>query len=658
MSELPQQDVGIDAIDPPADPVTAAASSDPDDGHPHGSIRALTLAAIGIVFGDIGTSPLYSLQTTFSTDHNRVATTPDHVYGIVSLVFWTITLIVTVKYVFFMLRADNDGEGGILALVALLRRIVPPKSRTALVVLALGILGAALFYGDSLITPAISVLSAVEGLQLTVPAFQPWAMPVAVVILTALFAAQRFGTEKVGRAFGPIMVVWFIILVALGIPHIVAHPAVLGGLLPHHALAFLVSEPLIAFIAMGAIVLTITGAEALYADMGHFGARPIRLAWFYCVFPALIVNYLGQAAMIIEDPSTARSPFFALAPGWAQIPLVIVATMATVIASQAVISGAYSVSQQAVRLGLLPRLTVKHTSRSEGGQIYVPGINAILYIGVMILLLAFQSSEHLASAYGLAVTGTLLLTTALFLIMARRLWHWRMWQLVAFGFVVGGAEVTYFAANVTKVAHGGWLPLLIAAIVILVMTTWRRGQEIVTAKRELKEGSLAEFVEMVRDTRVPRVPGLAVFPHPNLTTVPLALRANLDFNSVLHERILIVAIINENVPHIRHVNRVTVDDLGHGDDGIVGVTVRIGFNDSQDIPRALALAAPKITEIPVTEEEARYFLSSLTVETRHEGWRQWRKALYLTLATNSANRTKVFHLPPERTVVVGSRIHL
>lgn len=522
--------------------------------------------------------------------------------------------------------------------------------------MVLGLLGAALFYGDSLITPAISVLSAIEGLTLTNPGLSAWTMPIAIVILTVLFLGQRFGTAKVGSAFGPIMVVWFVVLALLGIPHIIAHPGVVYGLLPHNAVVFIVSEPFIAFIAMGAIVLTITGAEALYADMGHFGPKAIRLSWFTVVFPALIINYLGQAAMIIERPSTAASPFFSLAPTWARLPLVVLATLATVIASQAVISGAFSVSQQAVRLGLLPRLTVKHTSKVEGGQIYVPGINAVLFIGVMTLILAFRSSEHLANAYGLAVTGTLLLTTCLFLILTLRVWHWKAWQLVSFGVIIGGAETTYFSANVTKIAHGGWLPLLIAAIVLVIMTTWRRGRGIVNAKREAREGSLPEFIEAVRDAEVPRVPGLAVFPHPGLATTPLALRSNYDFNHVLHERIVIMQFVNEHVPHIRHVDRVSVDSLGFDDDGIVAVTVRIGFNDSMDVPRSLALAAPLITEFSVDEAEARYFLSAVTVEVGKDGWRNWRRALFVALSNNAAERTRAFHLPPERTVVVGARV--
>lgn len=640
----------------------SAPAFDPDDHRPHGSTAALTLGALGVVFGDIGTSPLYALKTAFSVDHNTVEPTVDHVYGIASLVFWTITVVVTVKYISYMLRADNDGEGGILSLVSLIRSRVGKDQngnfKFSKCVLVLGMMGAALFYGDSVITPAISVLSAVEGLQVSTPAVEGWTMPLAFLILTVLFLAQRFGTGRVGHAFGPVMVLWFVVLAALGIPHIITNPGVILGLSPVYAVSFVAGEPMMAFIAMGAIVLTITGAEALYADMGHFGSRPIRLAWFYVVFPALIINYLGQAALILNQPDTAVAPFFSMAPNWGRIPLVILATLATVIASQAVISGAFSVSQQATRLGLLPRLTIKHTSKVEGGQIYVPAINTVLYIGVSILLFAFQDSEKLASAYGLAVTGTLLLESTLFLTLARVHWHWAWWKIGLFAAIIGGAEFTYFSANVTKILHGGWLPLVIASIVLLVMTIWLWGRRLISAERERREGALNEFIECVRTKDIPRVPGLAVFPHPNMTTAPLALRANLEFNQVLHERIVIMQFVNAKVPHIRHVDRVTVDELGYGDDKIVGVTVRIGFNDSQDVPRSLILAADKIKEFEVSEEEARYFLSSVTVETAKEGWRSWRQMIFIALNANSANRTRVFHLPPDRTAVVGARISI
>ncbi|MGV8976735.1 MAG: potassium transporter Kup [Cellulomonas sp.] len=623
-----------------------------------GSGTVLALGALGVVFGDIGTSPLYSLQTVFSIDHNNVKPTPVDVMGVISMVIWAITIIVSVKYVALVMRADNDGEGGILALVALLREKLMQPRRLA-VAMVLGMFGAALFYGDSVITPAISVLSAIEGVVVVNPSFEQFVLPLAVVVLTVLFVVQRWGTEAVGKAFGPVMTVWFVVLAALGVPHIVQHPDILAALSPTYALAFVIEHPFTAFVAMGAVVLTITGAEALYADMGHFGARPIRRSWFVVVFPALALNYFGQGAMILHDPATIDNPFFNLAPSWATLPLVVLATLATVIASQAVISGAYSVTRQAVRLGLFPRLSVKHTSREEGGQIYLPVVNWILYFGVLLLIAVFRSSSRLATAYGLAVTGTLGLTSLLFLLLALRVWHWATWKIIAYSVVVGLLELTFFGANLTKVVSGGWLPLLIAIVVVTLMTTWRKGAGILAKRRAELEGPLDEFVEMVRTTGVPRVPGLAVFPHPNSTTTPLALRSHVNFNHVLHEHVVIVQIINENVPHIHHVDRVVIDELGHGDDGIVHVCVRVGFNDSQDIPRGLALAVGQSLELDLDVDEARYFLSVLTV---HAGGtpslRDWQARLFVWMAHNAASRTEVFHLPPERTVVMGANLEL
>ena len=623
-----------------------------------GAGAVLALGALGVVFGDIGTSPLYALQTVFSIDHNNVKPTPVDVFGVISMVIWSITIVVSVKYVALLMRADNDGEGGILALVALLRDKLLQPRRLA-VAMVLGMFGAALFYGDSVITPAISVMSAIEGVVVVNPSLKQLVLPVSVAVLTVLFVVQRWGTEAVGKAFGPVMTVWFVVLAALGVPHIVRHPDILGALSPTYALAFVVEHPFTAFIAMGAVVLTITGAEALYADMGHFGARPIRTAWYAVVLPALALNYFGQGAMILHEPATIDNPFFNLAPSWATLPLVVLATLATVIASQAVISGAFSVSRQAVRLGLFPRLAVKHTSREEGGQIYVPVVNWILYFGVLLLISVFQSSSRLATAYGLAVTGTLGLTSLLFLLLALRVWHWAMWKIVAYSAVVGLLEVTFFAANLTKVVSGGWLPLTIAVVVVTLMTTWRKGAGILAVRRAELEGSLDEFVDMVRATGVPRVPGLAVFPHPNRTTTPLALRSHVTFNHVLHEHVVIVQIINENVPHIRHVDRVVVDDLGYADDGIVHVSVRVGFNDSQDIPRGLALAIGSSPELDMDVDEARYYLSLLTVHAVGTArLRDWRARLFVWMAHNAASRTEVFHLPPERTVIMGANLDL
>ncbi|WP_092609090.1 potassium transporter Kup [Raineyella antarctica] len=626
---------------------------------PSGSrLATLSFAALGVVFGDIGTSPLYAMQTVFSIDHNDVKPTPVDVYGVVSMMLWSITLIVSFKYVILVMRADNDGEGGILALTHLLRDRVTNRRRLTLV-LMLGILGAALFYGDSVITPAISVMSAVEGLTVVNGGFEHLVLPLSVVILSALFLVQRWGTAAVGRAFGPVMTLWFLVLAVLGIAHIVTYPAILRAISPTYALAFVVEHPIIAFVAMGAVVLTITGAEAVYADMGHFGPRPIKIAWFALVFPALALNYLGQAAMILQDPSTITNPFFHMAPDWATLPLVVLATVATVIASQAVISGAFSVSRQAVRLGLLPRLLVRHTSKEEGGQIFVPLVNGILYLGVLALIATFGSSASLASAYGLAVTGTLILTSLLFLALARMAWHVAVWKLVVFAVLVGGLEVCFFAANLAKIISGGWLPLLIAIIVILIMTTWRRGAGMVTRSRTELEGPLDEFIEAVHNSELPRIPGVAVFPHPNSTSAPLALRTLVLFTHAMFENVVLIQVVNENVPHIRHVDRVEVHDLGDPMDGIVHVSVHVGFNDSQDIPKGLALAVGKSPELTFDAAQARYFLSVLTMHPTGEArMAPWRKRLYVLMANNAASRTEVFHLPPDRTVVMGAELEL
>lgn len=627
-------------------------------GARHGTRSMLALGALGIVFGDIGTSPLYSLQTVFSIDHNDILPTSVDVYGVISMVFWSIAVIVSVNYVALVMRADNDGEGGILALVALLFEKLKDRRRLA-VAMVLGMLGAALFYGDSVITPAISVMSSIEGVVVVDPSLARFVLPAAVAVLTLLFVVQRRGTEAVGRAFGPVMALWFVVLAVLGVPHIAEHPAILRALSPTYAVAFVVEHPFTSFIAMGAVVLTITGAEALYADMGHFGVTPIRTVWFAVVFPALTLNYLGQGAMILDDPRTIDNPFFHLAPVWATLPLVALATLATVIASQAVISGAYSVSRQAVRLGLFPRLAVRQTSRHEGGQIYVSAVNWILFFGVLVLIAVFRSSSRLATAYGLAVTGTLLLTSLLFLLLAKRVWHWAMWKIVAYGVVVVGLEVVFFAANLTKIVSGGWLPLLIAAIVVTIMTTWRAGSERLVARRNELEGPLDEFIAMIERNGIPRVPGLAVFPHANKLTTPLALRSHVAFNRVLHEHVVIVQIINENVPHIRHVDRVSVDDLGFDNDGIVHICVRVGFNDSQDIPRGLALAATQSPELMLDVDDAHYFLSLLDVHAAGKSHRRnWRPRLFVWLARNAASRTEVFHLPPERTVIMGANVDL
>jgi KUP system potassium uptake protein len=624
-----------------------------------GGLFGLALGALGIVFGDIGTSPLYAVQTVFSIDDGAVKPTPSDVYGVVSLIFWSITLVVTVKYVSFILRADNDGEGGIMALAALVRGVAKRRSRRIGIALALGVLGASLFYGDSLITPAISVLSAVEGLEIARPELADAVLPIGIAILTVLFLVQRFGTHRVGRLFGPVMVLWFVTLAVLGVPHIIEHPDVLLGLSPTYAISFVGDHVYTAFVAMGAVVLVITGAEALYADMGHFGRRPIRTAWFALVFPALVLNYLGQAALILSDPAAVANPFYLLAPGWARLPLVVLATLATVIASQAVISGAFSVSVQAMKLGFLPHLTVRHTSQRESGQIYVPSVNWLLFGGVLVLIVAFQSSNRLATAYGLAVTGTLLLTTTLFLIYARTAWRWKPWQLALVAVVFGGVELTYLGANLTKVVHGGWLPLVIAVAVVTVMATWQRGRRIVTRRRAEMEGPLADFLAGLDERGITRVAGTAVFPHPNSRTAPLALRANVEFNRVLHEHVVLVSVVAENVPHVPPGQRLSVDDLGDPEDGVVHLSARFGFQDVHDIPAALAEARGLSTELDIDPATAYYFLSRISIELGDDPClARWRKRIFIGLAHNAANPAIFFKLPLDRTVVMGSRLEL
>jgi KUP system potassium uptake protein len=625
-------------------------------------MAALTLGALGVVFGDIGTSPLYALQTVFTADSHAVHATTGDVYGVISLVFWSITMVVSVKYVTFIMRADNGGEGGIMALTALVQKARVKRNATKLMLVTLGILGASLFYGDGAITPAISVLSAVEGVKVAVPSLHSMVLPITVAVLTALFAIQRYGTKLVGDLFGPVMAVWFGVLALIGIVEIAQHPGIIRALSPTYGAQFFLDHGSVAFIALASVVLAVTGAEALYADMGHFGRGPIRRAWFLLVFPALTLNYLAQGSLILRSPAAVKNPFFLLVPTWAQIPLVLLATVATVIASQAVISGAFSVTHQAVQLGFLPRLTVRHTSRREIGQIYVPAINAILFVVVLAIVIGFGSSGALASAYGVAVTGTFILNTVLFLAVARLLWHRSRREIALGAAVFLTMELSFFAANLTKVVHGGWLPLAIAAIVFTVLMTWRRGREIVSANRIREEGPLQAFIDRL-DGHVPpvqRVPGTAVYLNSHSQTTPLALRANVEHNHVLHERVIILSIETERVPHVYHADRLTGDELGHSADGITGLIVRFGFQDAQNVPAMLHLAVRRqLLEGSIDLDRVSYFLSQITiVQADSSGMSAWRKRLFLILAHNAANPVGYFRLPDDRTVTMGERVSL
>ncbi|BCJ37247.1 putative potassium transport system protein kup [Actinocatenispora thailandica] len=626
-----------------------------------GGAVGLAIAALGVVFGDIGTSPLYALQTVFSIDGGIVRPTQPDVLGVVSLMFWSPTIVVSIKYVTILMRADNNGEGGVMALAALAQRLYASRLGRTTFLLIIGIVGVSLFYGDSVITPAMSVLSAVEGLNVAVPGIGHLAVPIAALILTALFVVQRFGTGKVGRLFGPVMILWFTVLAVAGISGIVRRPSVLLGLSPTYAVAFVVAHPVIAFVAMGAVVLVITGAEALYADMGHFGRPAIRRAWFFVVFPALMLNYLGQAALVLQDPAARANPFFLLLPGWSRLPVVVLATAATVIASQAVISGAFSLSRQATQLGLLPPLTVRQTSEEERGQVYLPAVNTLLFIGVLAVTILFGSSARLATAYGVSVTGALVVDTVLLLIVARVLWGWKAWQIALAAVVFGSLELTFLSANLSKILHGGWVPLLLALAVITVMTTWRRGRQLVADRRKGKEGSLADFVEYVREQQVPRVPGIAVFPHPHKGTTPLALRANVEHNRVLHEHVIIVSVQTTNVPHVPWDKAFTHDDLGYSDDGIEHLNIRIGFSDTPNIPRALRRACVSDAIGVEAKDMARasYFLSRGPVRTtRSRTMAQWRKKLFVALANNAANPAARFQLPRRRTVTMGTDVEI
>ncbi|MFF3584784.1 potassium transporter Kup [Streptomyces mirabilis] len=630
----------------------------------HDAVRlAVVIGALGVVFGDIGTSPIYTLQTVFNpSDPHPVPVTTDNVYGVVSLVFWSVVIIVTVTYVLLAMRADNDGEGGIMALITLLRRWSSQRGRRAAVVLAaLGIFGASLFFGDSMITPAISVLSAVEGLKVVEPSLESAVVPITAVIIVALFLVQRRGTAAVGRVFGPVMIVWFVAIGACGVAGIADHPGILRALSPTYALGFLFGHWGTAFFSLAAVVLAVTGAEALYADMGHFGRRAITRAWMFLVFPACVLSYLGQGALILDDPNNISSPFFLLTPDWGRWPMVLLATAATVIASQAVITGAYSVASQAAQLGYLPRLRIAHTSESTIGQIYVPWINWLLMVSVLTLVFAFRTSTALAFAFGMAVTGTITITTLLFFYVARAKWGTPRWLLAIGATVLLFVDLLFVAANLTKLVHGAWLPLLIGLTAFTVMTTWQRGRELVTAERARQEGPLPEFIDHLRSGQEPtlRAPGTAVFLNRGKETAPLAMRANVEHNHVRHDQVVILSIKTEPVPRVPAEQRIVVDDLGYADDGIIHVTARFGYMETPDVPGTLAMLDPADTEGPLQLDQASYFLSKIELRRgKAPTMAPWRKRLFIATSYITADAAEYFSLPRDRTVIMGSHIEV
>ncbi|MFF7205513.1 potassium transporter Kup [Streptomyces sp. NPDC008141] len=624
---------------------------------------AVVIGALGVVFGDIGTSPIYTLQTVFNpSDPHPVPVTTDNVYGVVSLVFWSVMIIVTVTYVLLAMRADNDGEGGIMALITLLRRWSSQRGRRGTVVLAaLGIFGASLFFGDSMITPAISVLSAVEGLKVVEPSLEDAVVPITAVIIVLLFLVQRRGTAAVGRVFGPVMIVWFVAIGACGVVGIADHPDILKALSPTYALGFLFGHWATAFFALAAIVLAVTGAEALYADMGHFGRRAITRGWLLLVLPACVLSYMGQGALILGDPDNISSPFFLLVPGWGRWPMVVLATAATVIASQAVITGAYSVASQAAQLGYLPRLRIAHTSESTIGQIYVPWINWLLMVSVLTLVFAFRSSAALAYAFGMAVTGTITITTLLFFYVARAKWGTPRWLLATGASALLLVDLLFVAANMSKLVHGAWLPLLIGLTAFTVMTTWQRGRELVTTERARREGPLPEFIDRLRTGQEPtvRAPGTAVFLNRGKETAPLAMRANVEHNHVRHEQVVILSIKTEPVPRVPDDSRIVVDELGYADDGIIHVTARFGYMETPDVPGTLAMLDPVDTEGPLQLDQASYFLSKIELRRgKAPTMSPWRKRLFIATSYIAADAAEYFSLPRDRTVIMGSHIEV
>jgi KUP system potassium uptake protein len=621
------------------------------------------VGALGVVFGDIGTSPIYTIQTVFNPeDPHPVPVSTENVYGIVSLIFWSVTIIVTVAYVTFVLRADNKGEGGIMALLTLVgRKTGSGNRRTKAALVALGIFGASLFFGDSMITPAISVLSAVEGLKIAAPSLSNFVIPITVVIIIGLFAVQRFGTHAVGRAFGPVMILWFVAIGALGIHGILLEPEILLALSPTFAIGFAVSNPGIAFFALAAVVLAVTGAEALYADLGHFGRSPITRAWLILVFPACVLSYFGQGALVLDDVDALASPFFLLIPAPLQIPMVILATAATVIASQAVITGAFSVARQAVQLGYLPRLHIEHTSSSRIGQIYVPLINWILLVAVVVLVLTFQKSAALAFAFGMAVTGTIIITTLLFLYYARKHWKAPLWALILAGGLLMAFEALFLAANLTKVVSGAWLPLAIAVVAFTILMTWQRGRHLVTEQRKKQEGSLSDFLDHIRDHSVPvtRVPGTAVFLNRGADSTPLAMRACVEHLGSLHDHVVILSVESASTPTVSSDKRFTVDMLRYPDDGIVLVQVRFGYMERPQIPAVLRTLRSDEPEVPLDFDTASYFLSTIDLHRGNvPGMAGWRKALFLATSRGAADAAQYFDLPRDRTILMGSRIEV
>jgi KUP system potassium uptake protein len=638
------------------DTVTADAHYPEHAGsHPVGArLFTLSLAALGVVYGDIGTSPLYALRECFHGPHAIIATR-ENIFGVLSLVFWSLIVVISGKYLRFVLRADNQGEGGILALTALATpiKVVSRTERWPLVLV--GIFGAALLYGDGMITPAISVLSAVEGMQLATPIFSPYIVPVTILILIVLFVIQSHGTGRVGLIFGPVTFIWFLTLGLLGARSIASHPEILGAINPAYAASFFARNGLEGYLILGTVVLVITGGESLYVDLGHFGRSPIRLAWFTVVLPALLLNYFGQAALLISNPEAKENPFFLLAPNWALVPLVVLATCATIIASQAVISGAFSITKQAVQFGFLPRLTMAHTSSTESGQIYMPAVNWALMIACILLVVGFKSSSNLAAAYGIAVISTMTITSLMFLVVSRERWGWPAWKMML---VVGTfliIDLAFFGANLVKIPHGGWFPILAAMVIFTLMTTWKRGRRALAGLLISNARPIETFLQDIQRNPPMRVPGTAVFMSGNSSGTPPALVHNLKHNQVLHERVILLTARTEQTPRVDERDRIQIEPLNNG---FWRATAHFGFMEEPNIPEAIRCINDK--RLQIDPYAITYFLGRETLipTKKVANMALWREKLFVTMSRNAMNATNYFSLPPDRVVELGAQLEI
>ncbi len=616
------------------------------------ALAALTLGALGVVYGDIGTSPLYALKEVFHGGH--VPVTHDNILGVLSLIFWTMTVIVSLKYVMLILRADNNGEGGLIAMLALATNAVKNRPNWHRNLMIVGLIGTAVFYGDGVITPAISVLSAVEGLSLVAPQLSGAVVPITLVLITLLFAVQRLGTTGIGRAFGPITLIWFAVLFALGLPHVIQTPEILHALNPMYAIQFGLTHQVTAFIALGAIVLCVTGAEALYADLGHFGKTPIRLAWYMVVMPALVVNYFGQGALLLKQPEAITSPFYLLAPKWASLPLLILATLATIIASQALITAAFSVTRQAIQMGLFPRMSILHTSVRETGQIYVPVVNWGLYVLIVLAVALFGSSTNLAAAYGIAVTMDMTITTIMTFFVIRFRWNYPLALSILATGIFFAIDIAFFSANLLKFFAGGWFPLAIGGVIFMLMLTWEQGVRMVRHRLRDEAINLQEFLDSVFMNPPLRVSGTAVFLTPSLHQTPTALMHNLKHNKVLHEHNVFLTVCHHDVPWVGFDKRVRLESLGHN---CWAVTLNFGFKNDPDVPEALKLLEAR--GVPLSEMETSYFMSrDIVVATHAEGMALWRQKLFASMHRNAAAAAEFLRLPTNRVVELASKVEI